>query len=85
MWTTTENTSIKLGGVFNDSFDAVILKNINGGDPAVYIDDLFGGKVIKQESTKAIFIDKDGNVKEGRTAIKPIHGKKYVLREEIEE
>lgn len=36
-------------------------------DVAVYIDDYFGGKVIKQESIKVIAIDKDGNVTYGRT------------------
>ncbi len=32
-----------------------------------YVDDILGGKVIKQEGNKCIVIDKDGNVKTGLT------------------
>lgn len=39
-------------------------------DVAVYIDDYFGGKVIKQESIKVVILDKEGNATCARTAQK---------------
>lgn len=49
---------------------------------AQYVDDIvLGGKVIKQEGTKAIVIGLDGTVKEGLTKKKPRDGYTYVLVE----
>jgi len=45
----------------------------------VYDDDLFGGKVIKQEGNKAIKIDKNGCVKTGITKSKCDKGYSYKL------
>lgn len=48
--------------------------NINGvdfdKDVAVYIDDYFGGKVIKQESIKVVILDEEGNATYARTSQK---------------
>lgn len=44
-----------------------------------YVDDIFGGKVIKQEATKAIVISKDGEIKTGLTKQKAEKGYSYVL------
>ena len=38
-----------------------------GDSVLVYVDDILGGKVIKQEGTKCIVIDKSGTVKTGLT------------------
>lgn len=50
-----------------------------GDDVLVYVDDILGGKVIKQESTKCLVIDKDGNVKTGLTKQKADKGYSYKL------
>jgi hypothetical protein len=50
-----------------------------GDDVLVYVDDLFGGKVIKQEAVKAIKIEKDGTVKTGLTKSKADKGYDYKL------
>jgi hypothetical protein len=44
-----------------------------------YVDDLFGGKVIKQEGIKAIKIEKDGTIKTGLTKDKADEGYIYKL------
>src|SRR5574343_7023 len=44
-----------------------------------YVDDILGGKVIKQEGTKCLVIDKDGNVKTGLTKQKSEKGYSYKL------
>ena len=44
-----------------------------------YVDDILGGKVIKQEGTKCLVIDKDGNVKTGLTKQKPDKNYSYKL------
>lgn len=44
-----------------------------------YVEDLFGGKVIKQEANKAIRITKDGTVTTGLTASSPDKGYSYKL------
>lgn len=44
-----------------------------------YIDDILGGKVIKQEGNKCIVIDKEGNVKTGLTKQKIDKGYSYKL------
>lgn len=52
-------------------------------DVARYINDLCGGKVIKQEAkTRAIKIDKEGNVTTGYTKHKPNKGFTYKLIQE---
>jgi hypothetical protein len=48
-------------------------------DVLVYVDDLFGGKVIKHVGTKAIKIEKDGTVKTGLTKQKADKGYSYKL------
>ena len=45
----------------------------------VYVDDHFGGKVIKQEATKVIEISADGDIKTGLTKRKADDGYGYVL------
>jgi predicted transcriptional regulator len=45
----------------------------------VYKDDILGGKVIKQEGTKCIVIDKEGNVRYGLTKQKVDKGFTYKL------
>jgi hypothetical protein len=87
LWTSTDCTNITLGGMIkifpNSNSTELTVETINGGEPAVYITDILsdGGKVLKQESYKAIAIDKEGNVTEGRTKQKPKANKKYVLVE----
>lgn len=44
-----------------------------------YVDDILGGKVVKQEGNKCIVIDKDGNVKTGLTKKKVDKGYAYKL------
>jgi hypothetical protein len=46
---------------------------------AVYVDDHFGGKVIRQEATRVIEINADGDIKTGLTKRKPDDGYGYVL------
>lgn len=46
-----------------------------------YVDDIFGGRVIKQEAFKGIVIDKDGNVKTGLTKLPPDIGYSYKLEQ----
>ena len=48
-------------------------------DVLVYVEDLFGGKVIKQEATKAILIESDGTIKTGLTKQKADKGYGYKL------
>lgn len=45
----------------------------------VYVDDILGGKVIKQEGTKCIVISKDGKITEGITKQKSDKGYSYKL------
>jgi hypothetical protein len=47
-----------------------------------YVDDLFGGKVIKQEGVRAIKIEKDGTIKTGLTKQKADDGRLYKLVQE---
>jgi hypothetical protein len=44
-----------------------------------YTEDILGGKVIKQEGTKCLVVDKQGNVKEGLTKQKADKGYSYKL------
>ena len=46
---------------------------------AEYVDDLFGGKVLKQEGNMAIKIDKNGEVQKGLTKQKVDKGYTYKL------
>ena len=45
----------------------------------VYVDDILGGQVIKQEANKCLVIDFDGNVEEGLTKDKVDKGYNYKL------
>lgn len=44
-----------------------------------YVDDYFGGKVIKQEATPVTILDADGKATYSQTAQKPDKGRRYVL------
>ena len=46
---------------------------------AVYVDDYFGGKVIKQEATPVTILDIHGKATYGLTAQKADKGKNYIL------
>ena len=48
-------------------------------DVARYIDDYYGGKVIKQEATLVTILDENGRATYAHTAKKPSKGKKYIL------
>jgi len=48
-------------------------------DVAVYVDDYFGGRVIKQEATSVTILDKKGKATYGLTARKADKGKDYIL------
>ncbi len=50
-----------------------------GDDVLVYVDDILGGKVIKQEGNKCLVVDKKGNVKTGLTKEKVDKGYDYKL------
>jgi len=74
----------KMSGItFNGQnvfYDLSSSMNISFSDEvAQYVDDLFGGKVIKQEANKAIIITKEGEVKTGLTKEKVDKGYKYKL------
>lgn len=54
--------------------------NLNLPDTVLqYTEDILGGKVIKQEGTKCLVVDKDGNVKTGLTKQKSDKGYSYKL------
>ncbi len=60
----------------NGSFDC----SINLTDDVLrYVDDILGGKVIKQEGNKCLIIDEEGTVKTGLTKQKTDKGFKYKL------
>jgi hypothetical protein len=44
-----------------------------------YVDDYFGGKIIKQESTPVTILDRNGKATYGVTARKPKKGKNFIL------
>lgn len=54
------------------NFTAEIIGGSNGNfkmdQVAFYVDDFYGGKVLKQESIRVVSLDKDGNVKYGYTS-----------------
>lgn len=78
-WQDTHNCTIKAGnGVMMNYVDGQAYINLGDNVP-VYVDDLFGGKVIKQEATKAIIIYDNGQVVEGVTKEAPDKGRKYKL------
>jgi hypothetical protein len=63
-----------------NGFNTVAWDNITLPDTVLqYVDDILGGKVIKQEGTKCLVIDKDGNVKTGLTKQKADKGFSYKL------
>jgi hypothetical protein len=61
------------GGVYWDN------NTLLGDHVAVYVDDYFGGKVIKQEATKVVIIDKNGKTTEAFSKQKPDKGYSYKL------
>jgi len=63
--------------------------SISGGltltdDIPQYVDDFFGGKVIKQEATKVIHISREGKVTEGLTKRRPDEHFPYLLQRETQ-
>lgn len=50
-----------------------------GDNVLIYVDDILGGKVIKQEGTKCLIVDKEGNTKTGLTKQKADKGYSYKL------
>jgi len=48
-----------------------------------YVEDVNGGKVIKQEATPVTILDEDGKATYGYTKESPDKGKKYQLKETI--
>lgn len=48
-------------------------------DVLVYVDDILGGKVIRQEAYKCIIIEQDGTIKTGLTKQKPATKYNYKL------
>lgn len=64
-----------VGGCFDIGYGGITLPD----NVLVYVDDILGGKVIKQEGNKCLVIDKDGNVKTGLTKQKPDKGYNYKL------
>lgn len=70
-------TSSGTGIYYNTSlgtFDLNLPDNV-----LVYVDDILGGKVIKQEAIKCLVIDEKGNVTTGLTKQKPDKGYSYKL------
>ena len=61
-------------GSLNVSGELILPDNV-----PVYVDDYFGGKVIKQESTKVIEISANGDIKTGLTKRTADDGYGYVL------
>ena len=83
IWSTVECNSITLNEKFTDT-DSLNVQNITGGDPAIYVDDYLGGKVIKQEATKLIKISNDGTIIEGYTKKDPDKGYRHkIVREDF--
>ena len=48
-------------------------------DVARYVDDYYGGKVIRQEATPVTILDENGKATYALTAKQPPKGKKYIL------
>jgi len=63
----------------NNCFDQEYPCEFIGADVAVFVEDLAGGKVIKQEANKCIKISKDGDIEEGHTKKKCDKGFSYKL------
>ena len=83
IWSTVECSSITLNGKFPD-VSSLNIDKINGGEPAIYVDDYYGGKVIKQEATKLIIIRNDGTIIEGYTKKEPDKGHSHkIVREDF--
>lgn len=61
---------LKCGGDFSITIPDNVLQ---------YVDDILGGKVIKQEGTKCLIVDTEGNVKTGLTKQKPDKGYSYKI------
>jgi len=62
-----------------DDAESLVRKNLPK-EVAVYVDDIItGGKVIKQEATKAIVISPEGDVKQGWTKLEPQEDFSYCL------
>ncbi len=66
------------GLLFSSSFSGFIDDRLSD-NVAIYVDDILGGKVIKQEGNKCFVIDKNGSLKEGLTKQKVDKGFSYKL------
>lgn len=51
-------------------------------DVAVFVEDYFGGSVIKQEATKVVVLNEDGEASYYLTSKSPDKGRKYLLVQE---
>lgn len=78
----------KITGKWLTGTNGVCINTISGGydyqlslneNVLQYAEDILGGRVIKQEGTKALIIDKEGNVRKGLTKQKPDKGYSYKL------
>jgi hypothetical protein len=70
---------VNLGSrLFGDDWQ--ITGNCYSDDIAQYVPDVFGGRCIKQEATKVITIDPNGEVTTGLTKMKPDVNYSYILR-----
>ena len=76
----TERLTDKFDGITANLDDCIsagelILPN----DVPRYVPDYYGGKVIKQEATKVVSIDSDGNATYHWTATKPPKGRTFIV------
>lgn len=72
---TTDNTLSSLNGCIMAG--ELILPN----DVPRYVEDYFGGKVIKQEATPVTILDEQGKATYGLTAKKASEGRLYILEQ----
>lgn len=73
-------TSMTINGLDFSATGGCFTSGYNLPDTVLqYTDDILGGKVIKQEGTKCLVIDKNGDVKIGLTKQKADKGYRYKL------
>lgn len=68
--------------VITSGLTGITMSNITScftDDIAQYVDDYFGGKVIKQEATPVTILDENGKATYGVTKKLPRKGEKYIL------
>lgn len=73
-------SSIKINNLsFSDTCGTWETNLTLSNDVLVYVDDILGGKVIKQEGVACVVVSKDGNTRIGLTKQKPDKGFNYKL------